>query len=285
VLNHPAADGDVSGHDGHGDDIIPPFTYEEGGATKQYRARNWGPSGQAIFANGCNVPGTRRTRHLRPRLRRRRPLRRRRRLRPLQRLRLRHPTTTADDSATADGRPVDHEDRHAGSGERGRLARLHDPATNGSAQTATGVTVTDQLPAGVTWSPSAPARAAARPVDDHCQLGSLAAGATRRSRSSSSRSPPGCASPTLATVGGIQPPTPAPSNNSAVAERPRSKRRVSPRPRSAATALRVTHGHSPVGDSAFRIRCVKALLGGHRSRVLRSPRLVRGRMASWHRAA
>jgi hypothetical protein len=34
VMNHPAADGDVSGHDGHGDDIIPPFTYEDGGATK-----------------------------------------------------------------------------------------------------------------------------------------------------------------------------------------------------------------------------------------------------------
>ena len=52
VQNAPSADGDVSGHDGHDDDIIPPFTYEDGGVTKTYPGKNWGPEGQAIFANG-----------------------------------------------------------------------------------------------------------------------------------------------------------------------------------------------------------------------------------------
>ena len=44
------------GHGEHPGDIIPPFDYVEDGVTKQYPGKNWDAAGQAIFANGCEVP-------------------------------------------------------------------------------------------------------------------------------------------------------------------------------------------------------------------------------------
>ena len=45
----------ADGHDTHPADIIPPFEYEENGVTKTYPGKNWGPAGQAIWTNGCEV--------------------------------------------------------------------------------------------------------------------------------------------------------------------------------------------------------------------------------------
>lgn len=55
VLIHPAAAGVVHGHLGHQDarDVVAPFTYK--GVTY---SQNWDAAGQAIFANGCEVPST-----------------------------------------------------------------------------------------------------------------------------------------------------------------------------------------------------------------------------------
>ncbi|MBL3698760.1 DUF11 domain-containing protein [Leucobacter luti] len=52
--------GVLSGHVGSdhqgGRDIIPPFTYQAGGATLQFAGQNWDEAGQAIFENGCEEP-------------------------------------------------------------------------------------------------------------------------------------------------------------------------------------------------------------------------------------
>jgi len=62
ITNSPSANGDVSGHDDHDGgvfptdpwgDIIPPFAYDGG----NYPGKNWTTQGQAIWNNGCNVPG------------------------------------------------------------------------------------------------------------------------------------------------------------------------------------------------------------------------------------
>ncbi len=62
ISNSPSASGDVSGHDDHDGgvfpadpwgDIIPPFTYDGG----SYPGKNWTTQGQAIWNNGCNIPG------------------------------------------------------------------------------------------------------------------------------------------------------------------------------------------------------------------------------------
>lgn len=51
VAQEPSASGDVSGHDDHENDIIPPFDYDGG----HYEGKNW-TSGQATWENDCNVP-------------------------------------------------------------------------------------------------------------------------------------------------------------------------------------------------------------------------------------
>lgn len=43
----------VSGHSGHSGDIIPPFTYNDHGTTKNFAGLNWTTDGQAIFNNHC----------------------------------------------------------------------------------------------------------------------------------------------------------------------------------------------------------------------------------------
>lgn len=45
----------TQGHDQHQDgrDIIPPFSYEEDGVTRQYPGKNWDSESQVIFNNGC----------------------------------------------------------------------------------------------------------------------------------------------------------------------------------------------------------------------------------------
>ena len=52
VVQHPSKSGDVSGHDGHGGDIIPPFTFNGG----SYPGKNWNTTGRAIYDNGCKMP-------------------------------------------------------------------------------------------------------------------------------------------------------------------------------------------------------------------------------------
>jgi hypothetical protein len=56
----PNANGVVSGHIGHQDanDIIPPFSYNDHGTTKQFAGQNWDATGQATFNNGCVVTTT-----------------------------------------------------------------------------------------------------------------------------------------------------------------------------------------------------------------------------------
>lgn len=60
VVNTPNASGDVSGHAGadhqDGRDIIPPFTYNDGGVTATFPGQNWDAEGQAIYNNGCKRP-------------------------------------------------------------------------------------------------------------------------------------------------------------------------------------------------------------------------------------
>jgi len=60
VVITPNANGVVSGHEAHQDqrDIIPPFDYNDHGATKHFAGQNWDASGQAIFDNGCKVAST-----------------------------------------------------------------------------------------------------------------------------------------------------------------------------------------------------------------------------------
>jgi uncharacterized repeat protein (TIGR01451 family) len=56
VSIEPSKTGDVEGHDGHSDDIIPPFSYESHRQTLQYPGKNWSDGGQAIWANDCQPP-------------------------------------------------------------------------------------------------------------------------------------------------------------------------------------------------------------------------------------
>jgi hypothetical protein len=57
VQNSPNANGNVSGHDNHGGDIIPPFTYNDNGDQKQYPGKNWDSEHQSIYNNGCKAGG------------------------------------------------------------------------------------------------------------------------------------------------------------------------------------------------------------------------------------
>ncbi len=45
----------IQGHDQHQDgrDIIPPFSYDDNGVTREYPGKNWDSESQAIFSNGC----------------------------------------------------------------------------------------------------------------------------------------------------------------------------------------------------------------------------------------
>ena len=52
----PNVNGVLNGHDGHPNDIIPPFDYEDKGKTQHYPGKNWDATGQGIFANGCSKP-------------------------------------------------------------------------------------------------------------------------------------------------------------------------------------------------------------------------------------
>lgn len=60
VVITPNANGVINGHSGSGHqggrDIIPPFSYNDHGTTKQYPGQNWDATGQAIYNNGCKVP-------------------------------------------------------------------------------------------------------------------------------------------------------------------------------------------------------------------------------------
>jgi hypothetical protein len=57
VMITPNANGNVDGHSRHADDIIPPFDYNDHGTTKHFVGLNWDTQGQAIYNNGCVVPG------------------------------------------------------------------------------------------------------------------------------------------------------------------------------------------------------------------------------------
>jgi hypothetical protein len=74
VQNQPSKSGDVNGHDGHDNDIIPAFGYnhEHPGTIHwhgftphfhsstdhehEYAGKNWDEEGQAIWNNDCNIP-------------------------------------------------------------------------------------------------------------------------------------------------------------------------------------------------------------------------------------
>lgn len=43
----------IGGHDGHDEDIIPPFTYEQGNDVVEYPGRNWGAEGQETWDADC----------------------------------------------------------------------------------------------------------------------------------------------------------------------------------------------------------------------------------------
>ncbi len=50
----PSANGVLSGHDKHPNDIIPPFTYGKN-PIKTYPGKNWDAEGQSIYDNGCRA--------------------------------------------------------------------------------------------------------------------------------------------------------------------------------------------------------------------------------------
>jgi hypothetical protein len=57
----PDASGVIDGHYPHQDhrDIIPPFDYKDSaGNTHHFPGQNWTAQGQAIFNNGCKIPGS-----------------------------------------------------------------------------------------------------------------------------------------------------------------------------------------------------------------------------------
>lgn len=68
VQNSPNKSGDVGGHNGHGNDIIPPFDYwqhfnppgpnNDFWLLLPYLGKNWDEEGQAIWNNNCEVPPT-----------------------------------------------------------------------------------------------------------------------------------------------------------------------------------------------------------------------------------
>lgn len=49
---NPAANADVGGHNGHANDIIPPFDFTGG----SYPGKNWTAANEEILANDCKVP-------------------------------------------------------------------------------------------------------------------------------------------------------------------------------------------------------------------------------------
>lgn len=55
------ANGSVSGHAGNqhqdGNDIIPPFDYNDNGATKHFAGQNWNAQGQTVFSHDCRGGG------------------------------------------------------------------------------------------------------------------------------------------------------------------------------------------------------------------------------------
>src|SRR5689334_8764428 len=58
---HPNANADVGGHNGHGGDIIPTFDYivhhaHSDDTTEHYPGKNWSGNYITIYNNGCNVP-------------------------------------------------------------------------------------------------------------------------------------------------------------------------------------------------------------------------------------
>lgn len=54
------ANGVINGHVNHQDtrDIIPPFSYNDHGTTKNFPGQNWDAAGQAILNNGCKAGGS-----------------------------------------------------------------------------------------------------------------------------------------------------------------------------------------------------------------------------------
>jgi hypothetical protein len=54
VVQSPDASGDLNGHAGHPDDIIPPFVHSDG---TQFPGLNW-PAGESTWLNGCVAPPT-----------------------------------------------------------------------------------------------------------------------------------------------------------------------------------------------------------------------------------
>lgn len=60
VVITPNANGVINGHAGSGHqggrDIIPPFSYNDQGSTKQFPGQNWNAAGQATYNNGCKAP-------------------------------------------------------------------------------------------------------------------------------------------------------------------------------------------------------------------------------------
>src|SRR5438270_13753604 len=57
----PDAAGVVAGHAAHQDmrDIIPPFDYKDsGGNLHHFPGQNWDAQHQAIYNNGCKLPGS-----------------------------------------------------------------------------------------------------------------------------------------------------------------------------------------------------------------------------------
>jgi uncharacterized repeat protein (TIGR01451 family) len=138
-------------------------------------------------------------------------------------------------------------------------------ATNGSSQTATGVTVTDQLPAGVTLvSVSTSQGSCSGQSTITCSLGSLAAGATVTITVVVQPQSPGTITNT-ATVNGNQP-DPAPSNNTAVATT--TVNGAFTPPTVGCTALRVTPRSLVVGQrSSLRVVALGGTVSGLQVRV------------------
>ena len=46
----------INGHDGHPQDVIPPFTYEKGNEVIEYPGKNWGGVGQETWDHDCVAP-------------------------------------------------------------------------------------------------------------------------------------------------------------------------------------------------------------------------------------
>jgi uncharacterized repeat protein (TIGR01451 family) len=167
-IESPVATADVRGHDDHPEDIIPPFTYEENGVTGHYPGKNWTPAGQAILANGCDVPTDTTPTETTPT-----------QTTPTQTT----PTQTTPTVPTTPVTPsIDLSVTKTDSPDPATVGNslvYTIQASNGSSATATGVVVTDQLPAGVTLvSVSASQGSCSGQPTMVCALGSLGPGAT-----------------------------------------------------------------------------------------------------------